>query len=135
TASLLPSTPRNRRYPSRSGRSNSQLMQVRGRRQARPLPYDRHERCLMSSIYFQKTYQRSFGTFPLQGDAMREPVRTAIQIGFRAFDTAQSYGNEAELGEALADSGIPREELCITTKVKPDNFAESRFLASVEESL
>jgi 2,5-diketo-D-gluconate reductase B len=89
----------------------------------------------MSSIYFRKTYQRTFGTYPLKGDAVRRAVRAALEIGYRSFDTAQSYDNEADVGEALAQSGIARDELCITTKVKPDNFAPERFLASVERSL
>lgn len=62
-------------------------------------------------------------------------IQTAAEVGYRAFDTAQMYGNEAETGDALKASGIPREDLCITTKVPPDNFTESRFASSVEASL
>ena len=89
----------------------------------------------MTSIYFRKTYQRTFGTFPLKGESAREAVRTAVSVGYRSFDTAQSYGNEADIGETLAESGVAREDLCITTKVKPDNFPSDRFIASVEQSL
>ena len=87
------------------------------------------------TIYFQKTHQRAFGTFPLTGDAARKAIMTAAEVGYRAFDTAQMYGNEAETGETLKATGIPREELCITTKVHPDNFTESAFMGSVEQSL
>ncbi|MDQ0391000.1 aldo/keto reductase [Labrys monachus] len=87
------------------------------------------------SLYFERSYQRAFGTFPLRGEELRTAVRDAIATGYRAFDTAQMYGNEAELGEALADSGVGRDELCITTKVHPDNFGEDRFMRSVEASL
>ncbi len=87
------------------------------------------------NIYFQRTYQRAFGTFPLEGDVAKQAILAAAEIGFRAFDTAQMYGNEAETGEALKATGIPREELCITTKVHPDNFGEGGFMASVERSL
>ncbi|MDU8946543.1 aldo/keto reductase [Ovoidimarina sediminis] len=87
------------------------------------------------SIYFEKTHQRSFGTFPLRGDEARNAILTAAEVGYRAFDTAQMYENEAETGEALAATGIAREELCVTTKVHPDNFSEDRFVASVEQSL
>lgn len=87
------------------------------------------------SIYYRNTFQRAFGTFPLRGDTAREAIATALEVGYRAFDTAQMYGNEAETGAALAESGVPREELCLTTKVHPDNFSEGRFMASVEESL
>jgi len=87
------------------------------------------------TIYFEKTHQRSFGTFPLTGDAALSAIMTATEIGYRAFDTAQMYKNEAETGEALKATGIARDELCITTKVHPDNFTESDFIASVEQSL
>lgn len=87
------------------------------------------------NIYFQKTHQRSFGTFPLTGDVAREAILAAAEIGYRAFDTAQMYGNEAETGEALHATGLARDELCITTKVHPDNFGADMFVASVEQSL
>lgn len=87
------------------------------------------------NIYFQKSHQRSFGTFPLKGDEARAAVLTAVDVGYRAFDTAQMYGNEAEIGETLASTGIARDDLCITTKVHPDNFGEDRFIPSVEQSL
>lgn len=87
------------------------------------------------TIYFEKTYQRAFGTFPLTGDKVRNAILAAAEVGYRAFDTAQMYQNESETGEALKATGIPRDELCITTKVHPDNFGEDRFLTSVEASL
>ena len=87
------------------------------------------------SIYFEKTYQRSFGTFPLKGQALQDAVMTAAEFGYRAFDTAQMYDNEAETGEALKATGLAREDLCITTKVNVTNFTEVAFLPSVEESL
>lgn len=87
------------------------------------------------SIYFQKTYQRAFGTWPLKGADLAPTIEAALEVGYRAFDTAQMYGNEADLGSALAASGVPRVELCITTKVHPQNFDEARFVPSVEQSL
>lgn len=87
------------------------------------------------SIYFQKTYQRSFGTFPLRGAELTGAMKTAVDVGYRSFDTAQMYGNEADVGAALAETGVPRDELCVTTKVHPENFGEDRFLPSVEKSL
>lgn len=87
------------------------------------------------NIYFQKTYQRSFGTYPLTGDALLAAVETAASVGYRAFDTAQMYENENETGDALAATGLAREDLCITTKVHPDNFTADKFLSSVEQSL
>lgn len=87
------------------------------------------------NIYYQNTHQRAFGTYPLTGDVARSAIATAAEVGYRAFDTAQMYENEAETGEALEATGVPREALCITTKVHPDNFGEDRFMASVEQSL
>jgi 2,5-diketo-D-gluconate reductase B len=87
------------------------------------------------SIYFSKTFQRSFGTFPLKGADLARALTSAIQIGYRSIDTAQMYGNEADLGATLSDLPVPRSELCITTKVHPDNYSESLFLRSVEHSL
>jgi 2,5-diketo-D-gluconate reductase B len=87
------------------------------------------------NICFQNTWQRAFGTFPLKGDKLRTSIAHAIDVGYRSFDTAQMYGNEADTGAALAACGVPRNQLCITTKVHPDNFTEARFLSSVEQSV
>lgn len=87
------------------------------------------------SIYFEKTYQRSFGTFPLKGKELHDAVLAAADVGYRAFDTAQMYGNEEETGAALKATGLSLAELCITTKVDIANFSTEKFLPSVEESL
>ncbi len=87
------------------------------------------------NIYFQNTYQRTFGTFPLTESELRDSMIIAAEVGYRSFDTAQMYGNERETGDALASLGFARDEVCVTTKVHPDNFTEEAFLRSVEESL
>jgi 2,5-diketo-D-gluconate reductase B len=87
------------------------------------------------NICFQKTHQRVFGTFPLKGDVLRTAIAAAVEAGYRAFDTAQMYGNEDDTGAALAACGVARGDLCVTTKVHPDNFTPERFLPSVEQSL
>ena len=87
------------------------------------------------SIYFEKTYQRAFGTYPLHGEPLSAALAAAADSGYRAIDTAQMYKNEAEVGAGLAAISIPRAELCITTKVHPDNFSADKFLPSVEQSL
>lgn len=87
------------------------------------------------NIYFQGTNQRTFGTFPLTGAELRDAMMVAAEVGYRSFDTAQMYENESETGEALAELGLGRDTLCVTTKVHPDNFTEAGFLASVEMSL
>jgi 2,5-diketo-D-gluconate reductase B len=89
----------------------------------------------MSTLYFQNTNARSFGTYPLMGDELIAAVEAAIAVGYRSFDTAQMYGNEADVGRALAGCGVERDALCITTKVEPDNFSEEKFIPSVRASL
>ena len=89
----------------------------------------------MDNVYFSMTYQRSFGTFPLKGAELARALMAAVHVGYRSFDTAQMYENEAGVGAVLADLPIPRSEFCITTKVHPENFTEDRFIASVEKSL
>jgi 2,5-diketo-D-gluconate reductase B len=87
------------------------------------------------NIYFRNGYERSFGTFPLKGAELAAALRTALEVGYRSIDTAQMYENEADVGVTLRSSGVPRSDLCISTKVRPDNFSEDKFIPSVEESL
>lgn len=87
------------------------------------------------SIYFEKSYQRSFGTYPLKGQELNNAIMAATEAGYRSFDTAQAYGNEADTGDALKATGVARKDLLITTKVDVGNYTEAKFLPSVEESL
>ena len=57
------------------------------------------------------------GTFRLKDQVVVDSVTQGLALGYRLIDTAQIYGNEAEVGQAIADSGVPRSELFITTKV------------------
>lgn len=75
------------------------------------------------------------GTFRLQGDTAIQSVRTALELGYRHIDTAQIYGNEAEVGQAIADSGVPREELFVTTKIWTEHLAGPQLIPSLQESL
>jgi 2,5-diketo-D-gluconate reductase B len=75
------------------------------------------------------------GTFRLKGQTVIDSVRNALDLGYRLVDTAQIYGNEAEVGQAIADSGVPRSELFITTKIWTDNFARGKLAPSLKESL
>lgn len=74
-----------------------------------------------------------FGTFLLNGDKCEKSVLTALRSGYRMIDTAEAYGNEEAVGNAVAESGIPREELFIVTKVNFRSYENSR--ATVEASL
>ena len=87
------------------------------------------------NIYFQKTHQRAFGTFPLSGDELTTALNSAAGVGYRAIDTAQMYGNEEDVGYAIKASEIASDEFMITTKVHPNNFDEAQFIPSVEQSL
>lgn len=75
------------------------------------------------------------GTYPLSGRACTDTVRMAIDIGYRHIDTAQMYGNEREVGEAIAACGVARDQLFITTKVDPSNLGQARFAESVKRSV
>ncbi|WP_016854260.1 2,5-didehydrogluconate reductase DkgB [Halomonas smyrnensis] len=76
-----------------------------------------------------------FGTFRLEGDTLRDSLTTALEAGYRHVDTAQFYGNEAEVGDVLADSGIARDEIFLTTKVWHDRLVPGDLEKSVDESL
>ncbi|MDP9561160.1 UNVERIFIED_ORG: diketogulonate reductase-like aldo/keto reductase [Rhizobium nepotum] len=76
-----------------------------------------------------------FGTFRIPGPDVLRIVPHALKAGFRHIDTAQIYGNEAEVGEAIAGSGVARSDIFLTTKVWVENYRHDAFLASVDESL
>ncbi|WP_423357945.1 2,5-didehydrogluconate reductase DkgB [Pseudomonas citronellolis] len=75
------------------------------------------------------------GTFRLKDQVVIDSVSTALELGYRAIDTAQIYGNEAEVGQAVAASGVPRGELYLTTKIWTENLSRERLIPSLEESL
>ncbi len=75
------------------------------------------------------------GTFRLKGQAVIDSVSTALELGYRAIDTAQIYDNEADVGRAMAASGLARRELFITTKIWVDHYAPDRLAPSLEASL
>jgi diketogulonate reductase-like aldo/keto reductase len=74
-----------------------------------------------------------FGTWQIRGDAAYQSVRAALDAGYRHIDTATMYGNEDEVGRALADSGVPRDEVFVTTKLPPERAGRER--ATITESL
>lgn len=61
--------------------------------------------------------QIGFGTFQIKDEDAEEPVTAALRIGYRHLDTAEMYNNSQAVGRALAASGVPREDVFITTKV------------------
>lgn len=76
-----------------------------------------------------------FGTFRMPAEDVMRVVPKAIELGFRHIDTAQIYGNEAEVGAAIQQSGVSRGDIFLTTKVWVDKFAPDAFALSVDESL
>ena len=76
-----------------------------------------------------------FGTYKVAPEDTYDAVSRALEVGYRHIDTAQMYGNEAEVGAALEASGIPREDLFVTTKVDNSNHEPERAAASIRRSL
>ena len=76
-----------------------------------------------------------FGTYQILKEETEQAVRDAIDVGYRLIDTAQSYGNEEEVGSAIKECGIPREEIFITTKVWLENYGYEKCRSSVLKSL
>ena len=79
--------------------------------------------------------QLGFGVFQIPPESTKEAVLTALRAGYRHIDTAQMYGNEQGVGEAIAESGIPREELFVTTKLNNNNHDPADVKRSLRESL
>ena len=75
------------------------------------------------------------GTWQLRGEPCARIVAEALRVGFRHIDTAQGYGNEAQVGDGLAAAGVRRHDVFITTKVQPQLIADGPLQRSVEESL
>ncbi|MBQ5949500.1 2,5-didehydrogluconate reductase DkgB [Massilia sp. ST3] len=79
--------------------------------------------------------QLGLGTFRLQGQQAIDSVRNGLELGYRHIDTAQIYGNEAEVGQALAESGVARGEVFVTTKIWTEHLAGDKLAPSLEDSL
>jgi len=74
------------------------------------------------------------GTWAASGSEGRRAVLWALEAGYRLIDTASSYGNESEVGQAVRASGLPRDEIFITTKVWPAEFGYESTLGAFEAS-
>ena len=79
--------------------------------------------------------QLGFGVWQVEPDVAEDVVAKALQVGFRHIDTAEIYGNEEGVGRAIAKSGIPREELFVTTKLWNDNQGHDSALQAIDASL
>ncbi|TPR17664.1 aldo/keto reductase [Apilactobacillus timberlakei] len=80
--------------------------------------------------------QEGFGVYQVPDyEQCKQAVKDALSVGYRAIDTAQGYQNEDAVGDAIAESGIDRKDIFITTKVWISNFGYEKTLDSVNESL
>ena len=75
------------------------------------------------------------GTFRLKDEDATEAVRHALEIGYRHIDTARMYDNEAAVGKGIAASPVAREDIFLTTKIWPDDFAHADLIHAAKESV
>ena len=78
--------------------------------------------------------QLGFGVFQVPDDETQAAVTAALDAGYRSIDTAKIYGNEAGVGAAIAKSGLPREDLFITTKLWNDDQGYDSTLRAFDAS-
>jgi len=97
--------------------------------------YEREDRMDTISVKNVTVPALGFGTWALSGQAAYQATRMVLDLGYRHIDTAQIYGNEAEIGRAIRDSGLPRAEIFLTTKIAPSNLRKADVRRSHEESL
>ena len=76
-----------------------------------------------------------YGVFQVSNEECERCVLDAISVGYRAIDTAQSYGNEEAVGNAIQKCGVPREELFLTSKIWMSNASYEKAKASIDKSL
>ena len=76
-----------------------------------------------------------YGTWNRPGEAAFQGVHSALEAGYRHLDCAEGYENEEFVGRAIAEFGLPRDELWVTTKVAPESFAPGQIRPHVEASL
>jgi 2,5-diketo-D-gluconate reductase B len=75
------------------------------------------------------------GTFRLNGQVAIDAVRMALELGYRAIDTAQIYGNEEAVGQAIAQGAVPRQDIFLTTKIWTENLSQDKLVPSLKASL
>lgn len=82
-----------------------------------------------------KMPQFGLGTFAASPDDTKQAVAVALKNGYRHFDTAHAYNNENAVGTAINESGIPREEIWVTSKLWPTEYGEGVTLAAIDKML
>ncbi|HDZ39345.1 MAG TPA: 2,5-didehydrogluconate reductase DkgB [Marinobacter sp.] len=84
---------------------------------------------------FSKLPDIGMGTFRLKGNDARDAVKSALSVGYRHIDTAQMYDNEADVGEGISASGVPRDDIFLTTKIWHDQLHANDLIRSLRDSL
>lgn len=107
-------------------------MEVKATSAAIPGAFDFESKTVTLNSGYQMPVN-GLGTYSLHGDECVNSVTAALNSGVRLIDTAQAYGNEAEVGEAIRSSGIPREEVFVITKLYPDQFSNPE--TAIDEAL
>ena len=79
--------------------------------------------------------QVGLGVYKVAGESAEPLIVQAFEAGYRRVDTAAFYGNEVEVGAAVRNSGLPREEIFVTTKIWKDDHGYDRAIAAIDESL
>lgn len=87
------------------------------------------------NIFGEEVPALGFGTWQITGDLCRKSVKDALEIGYRHIDTAQYYKNEQEVGEAIQESTVSRDEIFLTTKVWRTNLAYDDVLKTTKKGL
>ena len=77
----------------------------------------------------------AYGTWLIKNENAANCVKMALEAGYRHIDTAQAYGNEEGVGQGIRESGLKREEVFITSKVKAELKSYKKAKASIDESL
>merc|ERR1712048_773750 len=91
---------------------------------------------VMSLIDGKKMPSFGLGVYMMDpGPETYNAVKWSLELGYRMVDTAQMYGNEADVGKAIKDSGIPREELYVQSKLNTPNHGYKKTLATVKKSI
>lgn len=91
------------------------------------------ETCLLANGV--KIPKLALGTWLVDNEAVKQAVKNAVEIGYRHIDTAQAYGNEQGVGEAVRNSGIEREKIFVTTKIAAEHKSYQSAMNSINESL
>ena len=80
--------------------------------------------------------QLGIGTFMASGDEQaRQSVLSALAVGYRLIDTAHAYQDERGVGAAIRESGVPREEIFLTSKIWPTEYGEGKTLPAIDAML